>query len=206
MGGIAGYSKAMTKWKINKSIEQIELITHGFFAVFTNQKKFDHLNSVDEDGVNLMKSLGIISEDMIVDGETKNPFGGDLNIWAGIFDRYYARVNEKYISFDYYDIPREACMALGSLNWAKGTNAVIGVGIAPSADRVHTSPDECGLQNYIYVNDGDWLVVCNNGVLDEEYGETEDDRIPLPIPLDIVSQHCNCPNNTCYFGVSFTDK
>ena len=40
VGGIAGYSKAMIKWKINKTIEQIEQITHNSFTAFANQKKW----------------------------------------------------------------------------------------------------------------------------------------------------------------------
>ena len=219
IGGIAGYSKAMTKWKINKSIEQIEQITHNAFTAFANQKKMDDLASNYEDDINLMKSLGIISEDMIkddnelrdeYDNRLKNPFGGDLWLYT---NSYYSNAqweqyhkNEKNVSVEYYNIPREACMALGSLDWVKGSAAVIGVGIAPNDDNVHTDPTECWLENYLTIDGGDWLVVCNNGVPNEEYGETEADRIPLPIPLDIVAEHCNCKDNDCYFGVAFTDK
>ena len=219
VAGIAGYSKAMAKWKINKTIEQIEQITHGIFTVYANQKKMDNIYSNEEDDINLMKSLGIISEDMIkddnelrdeYDNRLKNPFGGDLWLYT---NSYYSNAqweqyhkNEKNVSVEYYNIPREACMALGSLDWVKGSAAVIGVGIAPNDDNVHTDPTECWLENYLTIDGGDWLVVCNNGVPNEEYGETEADRIPLPIPLDIVAEHCNCKDNDCYFGVAFTDK
>ncbi len=209
VAGIAGYSKAMTKWKINKSIEQIEQITHNTFTTFANQKDFRSIYSSDEDGINLFKSLGIISEDMIVDGQLKNSFGGDLKLYAGTFNSsYLTHSGEKYFSLEYWNIPREACMALGSLDWAKGSDTVIGVGISPNRDNVMIDPTECWLLNYLTLDyrDGGWLVVCNNGVPDEEYGETEADRIPLPIPLDIVAEHCKCKDNDCYFGVAFTDK
>ena len=216
VAGIAGYSKAMTKWKINKTIEQIEHITHGIFTAYANQKKMDYINSSNSKGVDLLKSLGIISEDMIVDDELrgryginlKNPFGGDILIMAGSY--YYpdsGHYDEKNVSLEYINIPREACMALGSLDWAKGSAAVIGVGIASDFLNVTTDPVECWLGNYLTLSSsGDLLVVCNNGVPNERIGETEADRIPLPIPPDIVAEHCNCPNDTCFFSVAFTDK
>ena len=214
IGGIAGYSKAMTKWKINKTIEQIEHITHGIFTAYANQKKMDDIYPWGEDkeeAINLLKSLNIISEDMIVDGELRDPFGGDILLSAG---SYYSdsqweikyHKNEKFVSLEYINIPREACMALGSLDWAKGSAAVIGVGISSDYDNVHADPSECWLDNYLTIDGEGWLVVCNNGVPGEESGQTEDDRIPLPIPLDIVAEHCNCKDNDCYFGVAFTDK
>ena len=214
IGGIAGYSKAMTKWKINKTIEQIEHITHGIFTAYANQKKMDDIYPWGEDkeeAINLLKSLNIISEDMIVDGELRDPFGGDILLSAG---SYYSdsqweikyHKNEKFVSLEYINIPREACMALGSLDWAKGSAAVIGVGISSDYDNVHADPSECWLDNYLTIDGEGWLVVCNNGVPGEESGQTEDDRIPLPIPLDIVAEHCNCKDNDCYFSVAFTDK
>ena len=209
VAGIAGYSKAMTKWKINKTIEQIEQITHGIFTVYSNQKKINSMNPFYyEDDRNLLKSLGIISEDMIVDGQLKNPFGGDLWIFPGTFGSYYKdHSGEKYVALEYWNIPREACMALGSLDWAKGSDTVIGVGISPNTNDSMADPTDCWLMNnHLTIELGDWLVVCNNGVPDEESGETEADRIPLPIPLDIVAEHCNCKDNDCNFSVAFTDK
>ena len=216
VAGIAGYSKAMTKWKINKTIEQIEQITHGIFTVYANQKKMDNIYSNEEDDINLLKSLDIISEDMIKDDNElkdeydirlKNPFGGDLWLGAGLFTvSYPGHSGEKGVDFEYYNIPREACMALGSLDWSKGSASVIGVGISPNTNDAKANASECWVVNGPSLDYGDWLLVCNTGVPGENSEQTEADRIPLPIPLDIVAEHCNCKDNDCYFSVSFTDK
>ena len=216
VGGIAGYSKAMTKWKINKTIEQIEHITYNTFTAYANQKEIRLIGSSDEDDINLLKSLGIISEDIIKDDNElreendirlKNPFGGDLWLFAYTGDSSYpGHSGEKFVSFEYYNIPREVCMALGSLDWAKGSASVIGVGISPNTRDAMANTAECWVVNGPSLDFGDWLVVCNNGVPNEDSGETEADRIPLPIPPDIVAEHCNCKDNDCYFGVAFTDK
>ena len=219
VAGIAGYSKAMTKWKINKTIEQIEHITHGIFTAYANQKKMDTLYTSGigcEESINLLKSLGILSEDMILDdneikdeydNRLKNPFGGDLWLGAGLFTvSYPGHSGEKGVDFEYYNIPREACMALGSLDWSKGSASVIGVGVSPNTNDAKANASECWLANFLTLDYGDWLLVCNTGVPGENSEQTEDDRIPLPIPLDIVAEHCNCKDNDCYFSVSFTDK
>ena len=205
IGGIAGYSKAMTKWKINKTIEQIEHITHGIFTAYANQKKMDDIYPWGEDkeeAINLLKSLNIISEDMIVDGELRDPFGGDILLSAG---SYYSdsqweikyHKNEKFVSLEYINIPREACMTLGSLNWENSSAAVIGIGLNPLTSN-NGAPSECWLYSPI-INQtyGKGILVCNNAEKDDNY-------IPLPIPPDVVSKYCNCPNDTCYFGVAFT--
>ena len=204
VAGIAGYSKAMTKWKINKTIEQIEQITHNAFTAFANQKGLDYMNSSDEDDMNLLKSLGIISEDMIGDIFLKNPFGGELHIGIPLNTWYEHHINEKSINIEYYNIPREACMALGSLDWAKGSDTVIGIQISPDGD-INLYPSDCWFNAPFPDYDHKWLIVCNNRIIDEEYGETEDDITPLPIPPDIVAEHCNCKDNDCYFGIAFTD-
>ena len=201
VGGIAGYSKAMTKWKINKSIEQIEQITHNTFTAFANQKKMADLYSYKEDDMNLLKSLGIISEDMIVDGKLKNPFGGTLDVVISSFpimveDHTSFRANEKYIEFQTNKLPHETCMALGSLDWAKSFYDIVSLSIAPNSDNVDLFTFDCMDLSGV-VEDSDWLFVCNNAKKDDIY-------IPLPIPPNIVAEHCNCKDNDCYFGVAFT--
>ena len=207
VGGIAGYSKAMTKWKINKTIEQIEHITYNTFTAYANQKELDNIYSFEEDDMNLMKSLGIISEDMIkddnelrdeYDNRLKNPFGGDLWLDYGSESSAY-QSNSSFINIEYENIPREACMTLGSLNWENSSAAVIGIGLNPLTSN-SGAPSECWFYSPI-INQtyGKGILVCNNAEKDDNY-------IPLPIPPDVVSKYCNCPNDTCYFGIAFTDR
>ena len=204
VGGIAGYSKAMMKFKINKTIEQIEQITYVLFTAFANQKDFNNIIFFEEDGVNFMKSLGIISDDMIVDGEFGKElisfFGKNIFVDAGTDPfSYPSNPNSKFINIEYENIPREACMTLGSLNWENSSAAVIGIGLNPLTSN-SGAPSECWFYSPI-INQtyGKGILVCNNAEKDDNY-------IPLPIPPDVVSKYCNCPNDTCYFGIAFTDR
>ena len=152
-----------------------------------------------------MKSLGIITEDIIndelrdeYDVRLKNPFGGALWLNAGADDIYQNNAGSSFINIEYENIPREACMTLGSLNWENSSAAVIGIGLNP-LDSNNGAPSECWLYSPI-INQtyGKGILVCNNAEKDDNY-------IPLPIPPDVVAQYCNCPNDTCYFGIAFTD-
>ncbi|MBR3501600.1 MAG: prepilin-type N-terminal cleavage/methylation domain-containing protein, partial [Alphaproteobacteria bacterium] len=47
VGGIAGYSKAMTKYRINKTIEQITLIAGNVRTFFAPQRNYDGLDNIN---------------------------------------------------------------------------------------------------------------------------------------------------------------
>ncbi len=199
VAGIAGYSKAMTKWKINKTIEQIEQITQNTFTAFANQKELDSMSSFnDEDSINLMKSLGIISEDMI----DYDDYGVGIFLPFGRMDvsiGYQYIIGHNTIDFEYDNIPREACMALGSLNWENGSAAVIGIGLT-SVSPIPSGPSDC-LYNDPIVNitDGKRILFCNHA------DKSSEEYTSFPIPPDIVAKYCNCSNNECEFSIAFKE-
>ena len=43
VGGIAGYSKAMMKYRVNKTIDQITTLSTNITTLFGNQNDFEHL-------------------------------------------------------------------------------------------------------------------------------------------------------------------
>ena len=44
VGGIAGYSKAMIKYRINKTIEQMSTISQSIIAYYSLQKDYSGIN------------------------------------------------------------------------------------------------------------------------------------------------------------------
>lgn len=45
VGGIAGYSKAMTKFKINKSMDQISMLVANIRTLFSGQRNYSGLSN-----------------------------------------------------------------------------------------------------------------------------------------------------------------
>ena len=74
VGGIAGYSKAMMKYKINKTIEQITLII-GNMRSFFGQKGYDDSNTI-------LKKAKIIPDEMWDGSSIRNVFGSTFNIYC----------------------------------------------------------------------------------------------------------------------------
>jgi len=66
VGGIAGYSKAMQKYRINKTIEQITLIAGNVRSFFAPQKSYDGLGRCynDNDYCKLIKKAKLMPDEM----------------------------------------------------------------------------------------------------------------------------------------------
>jgi len=129
VGGIAGYSKAMTKYRINRTIEQITLIAGNVRAFFTPQGNYDGLNCgcghVDsdyctgqkiKDGCPIIKKAKILPDEMITLDSTgkkitaiTNPFGGLVYLST---DNKSTDGDEQAFSINLEDLPQEACIEL----------------------------------------------------------------------------------------------
>ena len=137
VGGIAGYSKAMMKYRINKTIEQMTLIAGNVRAFWGPQKNYEDLqceqNCISDgcngykESCNVAKKAKIFPDEMltITDGKItniENAFGGHVSI------DYYGKsaLNDKRAFYiEYTNIPQEACIELLTQDW---TNAnILGV-------------------------------------------------------------------------------
>jgi type II secretory pathway pseudopilin PulG len=110
VGGIAGYSKAMTKFKINKTIDLVSQIAANTRTLFASQE-YDF--SCRWDSTSLCQKAKIVPDDAIQNGYIKNPFGGTVWIAGGIDD----------FTVELYDIPEDACMELATLDWSAATSS-----------------------------------------------------------------------------------
>ncbi|MBO6280937.1 MAG: hypothetical protein J6N49_00250 [Alphaproteobacteria bacterium] len=125
VGGIAGYSKAMMKFKINKTVDQVSQIVSNIRTLYGTQKKYVW----DAGGVNtagsslqIFKKAHVIPDEMWNSDGTaiENAFGGSVGFYP----------NEKrgsdygkafWLSFD--GIPEEACMELMTYDWGSGSSS-----------------------------------------------------------------------------------
>ena len=185
VAGIAGYSKAMTKWKTNKTIEQTTLFISNLMTSFANQKDFyiAQADSPDEmfchqpSDIELLRTLGIIDDEMLVNGELKTPFGGEF-----CFGNYFGDI---YIYLN--NLPREACMTLATTTWGNGK---YDIAINNSENSAHIAGDYCH-----YVREGDRI---------DEYGVTgcySDGEVPLT--PDEAAYGCSCKDANCGIEIYF---
>ena len=141
VGGIADYSKAMFRYKINKTIEQITLIAGNVRAFFGPQKSYDGVHcgcsarscwgETPGDGCPILKKAKIIPDEMLtVDSSGKitaitNPFGSAVSLMR--IDKS-SEGDKKGFIIDYpiYENP-EACIELLTQDWSNANVSYIGV-------------------------------------------------------------------------------
>jgi len=133
VGGIAGYSKAMTKYRINKAIEQITLIAGNIRAFFAPQGDYEGLGD-NNIGRSIIKKAKLVPDEMLEynsDGDIRisNVFGKIVNLYTA----HKSTSTDKQAFNIYYDIPKdyEICIELLSYDWTVASVTGIGFGQGP---------------------------------------------------------------------------
>ena len=190
VGGIAGYSKAMEKWKINKTIEQVEEITQNILTLYANQKTFD-FSMGDDLNLDDLKTLGIIPANLKQgrnDSMFINPLGGSSYIF-GDPDFFEIRVT---------GISKEACVALSTHNWNFSSPYFFGI-VAENMD----GP----VESYYCIDeidslDGRWSG--DGGFMACKCARTSTPMFGLPVPPEVAAEACSCNSNVCEFNITYS--
>ena len=200
VGGIAGYSKAMMKYRINKTIEQITLIIANTQSFFTSQPDFTDLyfcscystsyDKYDEskDVAKLIKKAKLFPDDIMEfdsDGnliKANNAFGGSL-LLEGDSTGAYIHIQS---------VPMEACIELATYDW-NNINGLIAVSVLGEAPQnIKTSNVTKGCSGGTFAGVSSSVYACPNGT-----------TIPVPIPLEKAIQACKSKEQNI-FAIKFT--
>ena len=116
VGGIAGYSKAMMKFKINKTIDQVSQLSQNTRTLYVRQKNYGSL------GGKVIYKANLAPREMFESGsgsgyEMTNAFGGDVQVYS--HGKYKFDDNKAFMII-LKDIPEEACIELATQDWGGG--------------------------------------------------------------------------------------
>ena len=127
VGGIAGYTKAMTKYKINKTIDQVTQLAQNIRAYYATQKNYSSLGS------EVMKKAHLAPDEMYNSaGGLESPFGGGVYVHS--WSKYINSDDRKAFVIRMFDVPEEACVELLTQDWGVGSSSgLIAVGAGSSA-------------------------------------------------------------------------
>ncbi len=185
VGGIAGYSKAMQKYRINKTIEQITLIAGNVRTFFAPQGNYAGLNARGNDGLSIIKKAKLVPDEMW-DGNTIKDVWGNL-----LFIRAMDRFNQgdrKAFAIGFDELSQEVCIELGAKNWNEIENTmVVSVG-SEGRGPVDNEPEiqlRFAGENCSGLDSDTPLIGCLNGNI-----------IPIPMPLEKIVDACTIKNNT----------
>ena len=127
VGGIAGYSKAMTKFKINKTADQISQIVTNIRTLYAQQTTYAGL-----DTANAIK-MGITPDEMGTGTTLTHAFAG--NMYIDTSNRLSSSSNDAFI-IQIGGLPIEACVTLATMDWGSSSSSgliAVGVGSAGAA-------------------------------------------------------------------------
>ena len=142
VGGIAGYSKAMQKYRINKTIEQITLIAGNVRTFFAPQRSYEGLDS--RTGFQLIQKAKLVPDEMYgtfawsegnnsgnnngsgsyFSSSIVNPFGGGVHIYS--LGKSKADDNKAFV-IKVTAISSEVCIELVTHNWTDAYSNVIAI-------------------------------------------------------------------------------
>ena len=199
VGGIAGYSKAMTKWKINKAIDEVNTIVSNTKIIFANSKTITAPSGVNffdpeiiEEDFEFMRNYIMPKE---TDTGVKNKSGGNM-FQSPFGGEIYAYPTDDGIIIYLSDLSREACIALGSYNWKDASDVSVSKNDRIGGGGAFLSSQDCisiksGIDLGPSINEEGIVSRCkyNNDI--------------LPMSPDLAAKGCSCTSNTCQFSVMF---
>ena len=205
VGGIAGYSKAMTKFKINKTIEQITMIAHNVRTVFINELTYDGLGySGDKSKAQNLLNLGIITADMfdndgIIGNDNMrtymvNPFNG--GVWINVND---PGEKEKKFVISYGGLTSEVCTELATKDW--NILEIHNLGINGNDGDTAGWANDCDGE----ADDGIYDASSTNAVL---IACPKGKNVPIPVPPHLAAKACSiCKyrSSGCNILLGFSD-
>lgn len=171
VGGIAGYSKAMNKFKTNKAIDQINMISTNIRTLYSSQRSYHGLTN------ELAKAVNLIPAEMYdeVSGSTiTNAFGGTVDIAvAGAT----GEDDEKAYIITIDNVPSSSCISIVTTDWGSDSDSGL---IAMAAS---TGDEDLGLGSFYQ---GAAATDTIHTPSSDEYG----------IPFDVSASNTACGTNT----------
>lgn len=133
VGGIAGYSKAMTKFKITKTMDQVSMTVANIRTLYSGQRNYNGLataNALD---------MGVVPAEM--EGVTVNTLVNAFQGAVTIGTVNYNNQNASAFRISYENMGQEACVQLITSDWGSGASSgFIGIQVSAAAPQGQNAP------------------------------------------------------------------
>ena len=135
VGGIAGYSKAMLKFKTNKTIDQIAMTVTNIRTLYAQQPVYDITDKIAYD-------MGVADDAMTANAAARsatknvltNPFGGGIYINSVASGKPGDTTKKGAFVITFTNLPREACVSIATNDWGSNySSGLLGIGTGKTA-------------------------------------------------------------------------
>ncbi len=206
VGGIAGYSKAMNKFKTNKVADNVSMLVANIKTLYAQQNTYTGLSNVTAYSMGVvpdeLKGVHTAAQEAVgTEGKTGyKPAVAEAQELVNAFSgQVYINVSDSTISGDkkafvieFTQLSREACITLATNDWGSGySSGLIALRAKGNADQ-STAPTSRS-------TDLDGVYIGNPGSA-AAGSATATPGGTVAVPLSVVSaaNACNCTNgNTC---------
>ena len=203
VGGIAGYSKAMNKFKTNKVADNVSMLVANTKTLYAQQNTYTGLNN--ENAV----SMGIVPDELVVkddQGKYKslvNAFNGPVSI--AVSDST-GKGDEKAFIIEFDNLSKEACITLATNDWGSGYSsgliAIRASGTSRAADtQTGTKAETTELDTTYIGNEGTKLNLNPTGddtKVEQAIATPGGANLSVPMNVSEAAQACSCDKgNTC---------
>lgn len=195
VGGIAGYSKAMNKFKTNKVADNVSMMVANIKTMYAQQKTYGTLTNADA------ISLGVVPDELIKNraaGTLKNSFNGEVNIHSS--ESTTGGDNKAFVIF-FGGLSKEACITLATNDWGSGYSSGL---IALQASGKSEAADKAGLDTIHIGDNGSGLKDNTAGqgqasnAVTRAYATPGGTGLSVPMSVTEAAATCSCSSgNTC---------
>jgi len=132
VGGIAGYSQAMNKFKVSKTTDQIQTLVTNIRTLTASQRDYALVSNHA-----LLQKMGALTDEMCSattcnSGNMVNPYGGAIKIGT------YSDKKHFYVS--YQGLPASACISLATQSWGDASSGLVAVATSAAAVATISAP------------------------------------------------------------------
>lgn len=192
VGGIAGYSKAMNKFKTNKVADNVSMLVANIKTLYAQQNTYAGLTN------GTAVSMGVVPDELGTaysgnNATLTNAFNGPVFIKQSNSTTGTPADGKAFI-IEFNNLSREACITLATNDWGSGySSGLIAMQVKKdSSSAAQVAPDN-GL-DAIYIGNAGSSAAAASGVIATPGGSTQ----PIPLRVTDAATACACTSgNTC---------
>ncbi len=129
VGGIAGYSKAMNKFKTNKVADNVSMLIANIKTMYAQQNSYEDLSNINA------VSMGLVPDELVVDaaaGTLSNAYNGAVTISEA--KSLSTGTDKLAFTIQFDGLSREACMTLATNDWGSSySSGLIAIKVSGTA-------------------------------------------------------------------------
>lgn len=176
VGGIAGYSKAMNKFKTNKVADNVSMLVANIKTLYAQQKTYGGLTNQSA------VDMGVVPDELGTTSKLTNAFNGTVVISQASST---TGGDKKAFTLTFNGLSREACITLATNDWGSGYSSGL-IYIKAASDEIKTY-DDTEKDTGLIGCKGDTNTACPGGSVSA-----------VPMPVGTAATACGCKTgNKC---------